>query len=137
MNTAVTLFTYHQTCVTCGIYFGVPIDFDKKRREDGGPFYCPNGHRQHYTDTEVAKLTRELARKDQELAQQKEETTRQRARANREERRVSAQKGINTKLKNKIANGTCPCCDKLFPDLAGHMATEHPDYEAAKDDDSE
>lgn len=132
MPTASTLVTmYYQHCIGCGICFGVPNSFDEERRRDGVFFHCPNGHKQCYSDSTEKRLARELAKKDQELARQKEATQYQRERAEREERRVAAQKGIVTRLKKKVAAGTCPCCEKLFPDLSSHMVTEHPDFEGA------
>ncbi len=123
-TTSAFLTMYNQNCIECGVCFGVPNSFDEERRRDGNCFYCPNGHSQHYSDTRERQLARELAKKDQQLAASNEEIKRQR-------QRVSAQKRIVTRLKKKVALGTCPCCDKLFPDLSSHIATEHPDFEGA------
>jgi len=53
---------------------------------------------------------------------------RQRERAERTERRLSAQKGVTTRIKNRVANGVCPCCKRSFTDLRRHMETKHPKY---------
>lgn len=31
-------------CASCGISFGMPSDLNRRRREDGKDFHCPNGH---------------------------------------------------------------------------------------------
>jgi hypothetical protein len=33
-----------------------------------------------------------------------------------------------TKLKQRVANGVCPCCHRSFVNLHRHMAGQHPDY---------
>lgn len=40
-----------------------------------------------------------------------------------------AQKGQNTRLKNRIAAGVCPCCNRSFQNVARHMAGQHPDFQ--------
>lgn len=43
-------------CCVCGIIFQVPEEFDEAREVDGRLFYCPNGHKQRYDDSEEDKL---------------------------------------------------------------------------------
>ena len=45
-----------ETCCICGIIFQVPEDFAEDRQADGKDFYCPNGHDQHYCDTDDEKI---------------------------------------------------------------------------------
>lgn len=48
-------------CCSCGIVFGVPKEWDEKRRADHRDFYCPNGHRLSYPgETKEEGLAREL-----------------------------------------------------------------------------
>lgn len=87
----------------------------------GGSFYCPNGHAQHYTKTEVQRLKEQL------------EEVKRRAEWNQAEaatlkRSLTAKKGQITKMKNRISKGVCPCCNRTFENLARHMNTQHPDY---------
>ena len=49
------------SCCSCGVIFALTADLDKRRREDHGYFYCPNGHSQHYAGkTEAQKLREQL-----------------------------------------------------------------------------
>ena len=43
-------------CYKCSMPFGVPRDFDRRNHQDGGTFYCPAGHGQIYSVSEVDKL---------------------------------------------------------------------------------
>jgi hypothetical protein len=44
------------------------------------------------------------------------------------ERRRRAEKAAKTKIKNRVAKGVCPCCNRTFQNLADHMKSKHPDY---------
>lgn len=118
-----------QDCCSCGMTFGVPADFDKRRVDDKQTFYCPAGHPQSYTGkTEEKKLReraeqleRELANRDRQLANKDEDLRATRA-------SLIATKGVLTKAKKRIANGVCPCCQRSFANVERHMSSQHPDY---------
>lgn len=111
-----------ETCINCGVAFGLPLDLQNQRRKDHLHFYCPNGHPQYFpTDNEVEKLKKQLA-------SQKEEIKYYQQRAENVENSLRATKGQVTKLKKRIANGVCPCCSRHFTNLQRHMKTKHPDY---------
>lgn len=108
------------TCCRCGVEFASPVI--SERRADGNFFYCPNGHSQHFTETEATTLRKQLERtqRDLEWARSQRETT---------EKRLSAQRGLTTKAKNKLARvhaGVCPECNRSFSQLAEHMKQKHP-----------
>lgn len=110
-----------ETCYKCGIVFAVPSYFREKRLLDKNSFWCPNGHSQAYIKSEIDQLK-------SQLEAERRSTEWQRARANTLEKSLSAQKGQLTKLKNRVANGVCPCCKRTFQDLSRHMHNKHPDY---------
>jgi hypothetical protein len=121
--TLIRAYTVH-ACASCGVEFAVSDGYDSRRRDDGRRFYCPNGHTLSYSDTvydrlQKAKdaLAREQARHDQTRAQR-----------DATERSRRATKGQLTRVKNRVAKGVCPCCNRSFADLAAHMATKHPEY---------
>lgn len=39
-----------ETCVVCGIKFGISEEYYYKLKRCRNDFYCPNGHGQHYID---------------------------------------------------------------------------------------
>lgn len=115
-------------CPSCGITYGVPEDFNRKRSEDGETWYCPRGHRVHYGETDVQRLQKALDQSEHSRtwAQQRhrDECIKRRG----VERRLSATQGVVTRTKNRIARGICLCCNKTFADLRKHMTHKHPDY---------
>lgn len=117
------------TCCDCGIIFGVPSMWQKKRREDAKFFYCPNGHSQHYPeDTEKKRLQRELEQEKKRRAWAESSRDMHRSNAERQSRRAASYKGIATKTKKRVGNGVCPCCNRTFQNLMNHMKTKHPKY---------
>jgi len=93
-------------------------------------FYCWRGHAQHFTgktDAERAIEERNAARDERDRA--KREVEYYRARADKMERSRAAYKGRVTRIKKRIGNGVCPCCNRTFSNLGRHMASQHPGYQ--------
>jgi len=95
-------------------------------------FYCSYGHPQHFPqgDSEETKLRRERDRLAQRLAERDDEIRRQREMREGAERRLSATRGVVTRIKNRVGHGVCPCCTRSFSNLARHMQTQHAGYAA-------
>lgn len=104
------------TCSECGIRFAMPEWYVTTRRNEGGIFNCPNGHRQQFIEPEVVKLRRELEEKSRALTASKCETLRERQEREKAERKLK-----------RVKNGVCPCCNRSFQNLARHMKTKHPE----------
>lgn len=122
-------------CPTCFVAFAYPATMDKARRQDGKPFYCPNGHSIVYTDSENDRIRRERDRLKQQTAELEDrvrdwmnEATLQSNLRTEAERSIAAMKGVVTKMKKRTANGVCPCCTRSFTDLRRHMASKHPGF---------
>lgn len=122
MNITYTDILVDVECWKCGIHFGIPDNFQAKRRGDHVGFYCPNGHPCYYTGkSELERLREQL-----EMEQKSKSYWIQEADARA--RQLSAHKGIATKLKRRIAHGVCPCCKRTFQQLSAHIENKHPDY---------
>lgn len=120
-------------CASCGVVFAMPDSLMAKRRQDGGSFSCPNGHSLIYGNSlkeQNKKLKERLEGETRRLEAQRRETEHVRANLEVSRRQTAAQKGQVTKLKNRAANGTCPCCNRYFANLHRHMQTKHPDFVA-------
>lgn len=116
-------------CAACSIDFGIGDDFMARRREDHGTFYCPNGHVNYYPqDNEAERLRKELDREKQRSENNAAYATRERERRLAAERQRAAARGQVTKIKNRVAKGVCPCCNRTFANVARHMASQHPDF---------
>jgi predicted RNase H-like nuclease (RuvC/YqgF family) len=50
------------TCATCGTAFCMDAHLNKKLRESGREFFCPNGHSLSYRPSEVEKLRGQVKR---------------------------------------------------------------------------
>lgn len=51
------------SCYKCGALFGMSEAHNSQRLEDQDDFYCPNGHRQHYTGENTSKRLQKATRK--------------------------------------------------------------------------
>lgn len=111
-------------CCSCTTHFAMDVELQDRSLKLGGTFYCPNGHGQSYTETEVEKLRKQNQNLKSNLtwAQQEAET------AKREKTNLKSQL---TKTRNRIANGVCPCCNRTFVNVNRHMDTQHPDFKKA------
>lgn len=112
-----------EECCNCHVTFAMPADFQRQCR-DAGPamaFYCPAGHGQHYTVSEVRQLKDRLDRAEARARAARDQ-------ADAAERSRRAYKGQLTKARKRIGNGTCPCCNRHFANVERHMRGQHPDY---------
>jgi hypothetical protein len=120
-------------CAACGMLFAMPEDYEKRRRDDHAPFYCPAGHNNYFPGKSVAeKLRDELAREKHRAEQAQASRDYWQKEHDSKERSLRATKAVVTRTKKKIVAGRCPCCSHKFKDLAVHMTTRHPDYDPDK-----
>jgi NMD protein affecting ribosome stability and mRNA decay len=124
-----------ETCCSCGVAFGLEKWMRKRLVESHDSFYCPNGHAQHFTGkTEAQQLREQLATEQQNSLRQSERARRAEQDAKHFESSRNAYKGQITKIKKRVGNGVCPCCNRTFAALARHMATKHPEYKHGETD---
>jgi hypothetical protein len=116
-------------CCSCGVPFGIGAHFQKARRADQRTFFCPNGHSNYYP----APKRTEADRLRDQLDAARSLAQRERERRETAERQRSAARGQVTRIKRRVANGVCPCCNRSFADLRRHMTGQHPDYVAEVD----
>ena len=120
------VFLATETCCNCGMVFAMPEDYQKRRRDDRKIFFCPSGHQQHYTGaTEAERLKQELER-----ARQMRDAAEARAATANQEREQIAK--AHKRMRHRVMNGVCPCCNRTFQNLMQHMKTEHPDFDSKK-----
>jgi len=110
-----------ETCCNCGIQFAMPEEFQARCLREGGSFYCPNGHSQHYSETTEQKLKHKLASVQGKLANIEFELIAER----------NAHEATTKKLKRtekRVSKGVCPCCHRQFVNVRRHMKSQHPEY---------
>lgn len=118
----------------CSINFVIPralYQFYQRENEAGRKFclYCPLGHSMIPAgQSEADRLRDELAREKHRTEQARADAEHQRERVTLRDRRLAARKGQITKLRKRISNGVCPCCNRTFTNLQRHMSGQHPDW---------
>lgn len=116
-------------CANCHMEFGISPAFIKQRRNDHQSFYCPNGHSLSFSGkSEAQKLAEELAREKKYRGWSESALTAARDQLGATERSLVGHKAAKTRLKNRIAAGVCPCCNRTFQNVAAHMSGQHPDF---------
>lgn len=118
-------------CCVCRSPIWLPDElYHSAKRSEHITFYCAFGHGQIFTksETEEQKLRRENQRLVQRMAEKDDEITRQREIREATERQLSAQRGVVTRIKNRVGHGVCPCCSRSFENLHRHMKSKHPAY---------
>jgi DNA-binding XRE family transcriptional regulator len=113
-------------CYKCNTPFGMTSELQQRRVDDHKGFFCPNGHEQFYQGkTEAQKLKIELER-------QRQITEAAQARASKAENEREQVAKAHKKMRNRIMNGVCPCCNRTFQNLLSHMKAEHPEFREFK-----
>lgn len=116
----------------CSIQLAIPASlydyYRRKNEQASGSFslHCPLGH------TFIPAGRSEADKLRDQLAAANERAEAQRQSKLHAWRQISARKGIITRLKNRIARGTCPCCSQTFTDLKLHMRRRHPKWDLEK-----
>jgi len=127
---ATVVFTLTETfesagpCCNCGVAIVMPQELLNRYRGNHEWFHCVNGHRQHFPQETELEKTKKLLESERRWREQ------ERAKREAAERQVIAAKGQITKIKNRVGNGVCPCCNRTFVNLQRHMGTKHPDFKS-------
>lgn len=120
-------------CHSCGVRYGVDSEFRERLRQSHQTFYCPNGHGAHYpAKSDVEVLREKLAASEAALASEKKRKEWEAQRAAKAEQEAAAEREKHRKLKVRVSRGVCPCCKRTVSQLARHMETKHPEYDAAE-----
>ena len=113
-----TYETIHPSC--CGAPFAVAAQTLRRWKRDKNWWFCPHcGTRLYFPgetpeQREMRQLRAAAERNEQAAIQAREEADRR----SRQYRRI----------RDRVKNGVCPCCERTFQNLARHMATEHPEF---------
>lgn len=112
-----------EECINCGVLFAFPGYLRKRLIETRRTFYCPSGHQMSFTGKNTTEQQlREAEAREVHLRDQLEASARE-----AETVRVAL-----VRDRHRFANGVCPCCNRYFPNVHGHMTTQHPDYDVTK-----
>ena len=115
-------------CWDCGLVYALTADFAKQRQQDGEGWLCPNGHNTHYTTTDLDRARAARERAESELTYAREQRDRARADADHARHVAAGHKAYATRIRNRIANGVCPWCNRSFENVRRHVVTVHPNH---------
>ena len=124
------------TCPHCaGVYAIVQSYIDEAYRQGGFKqcWACPYcKHERGYGVGEVDKLKKQLvfAESTANWHKYRAENAQRESEYFRKSR--DAIKGVVTRIKKRVGNGICPCCQKSFQNLKEHMTSKHPHYHEPK-----
>lgn len=119
------------TCWKCKVeYYIPPALYTAARASHKISIYCPYGHSGvfHEGPTEEDRLRQERDRLKQQTAMLNDHLRIERENHSATGRQLSAQKGVVTRIKNRVGHGVCPCCSRNFQNLKRHMSNKHPAY---------
>lgn len=121
-----------ETCCACAVVFGMAPALHAQRLKDHEWFYCPNGHKQHYTgETDEQRRIKELERQVANEKARAERAVSDKEWAESSLRGARIQRGkaeaAKRRLEARVHAGVCPCCNRTFQQLARHMKAKHPD----------
>lgn len=110
-------------CGSCGVHHAIPKAMFDSAVEEGGFWTCPNGHSRGYRE---GRKAREAVQRERDIYKQKVAQLEDDIVALKKSR--AAVQGEYTKVKNRVAAGVCPCCNRSFENLHRHMKNKHPDF---------
>lgn len=115
-------------CAHCGIPFGMTQDFEQRRRNDHEGFYCPKGHSNWYSSKSEAEiLKQQLQEKERENQFKQQRIDSLHNTVTEKNNSIRSLKGAKTRMMNRVKNGVCPCCNRMFADLQRHFKSKHPE----------
>jgi hypothetical protein len=118
----------------CGMRSAIPQElYEAAHGPSHTTTYCPIGHAGVYKKNDYDRTKESLEQTKQNLAWYESALERTQQDLGATERSLAAQKGVATRLKKRIANGVCPCCNRQFQNVARHMAGQHPEFSADGD----
>ena len=130
-------------CYQCGTVFAIDQNLIRRLRNTGDAFYCPNGHRQSFTnpiERQLKEAQKQLKEAETNLlsARQNEAWWRGQAEERAEDlnqtrKKLSTAKGQLTRTQKRLAAGICPECHRQFVNLHRHMENQHPDFAKESD----
>ena len=128
VGTTITLWVTQ--CWSCGIPYGLPVNFQERRLSDGGGWYCPNGHSTAFTDSNEDKQRKRADRAEVELERARKQRETAKVEAAHQRHVAAGHKAHATKIRRRIAAGVCPWCNRTFSNarMTRHIGSKHPEH---------
>lgn len=125
-----------ETC-WCGMPHAIPQELrnhqweQKQNGKTQDGIYCPAGHKWIFKGTsQVDRLKQELELANKRALNITAAHDQTKAALRETELSLRGTKAAKTRIKNRIAKGVCPCCNRYFKELDRHMHDQHPEFTA-------
>lgn len=118
-------------CGECSVPFGMTKEMRARCRADGLTFYCPNGHRRVYIETEADRLRAEVRRAEEIADARRAELDQAWAAVTETKKELTRTRRSLGQIKRRVHAGVCPHCHRTFENVARHMQSKHPGEVAA------
>lgn len=127
MSISVALKLETIECWSCGGVYALTSNYEQMRRQDGVCWNCPYCRSPtHYGDCDNDRLRKKLSEQQAATIREQQRHDQTKAALTETTNRLNAEKAAKARLKNRVSNGVCPCCNRTFKDLARHMKSKHP-----------
>lgn len=125
-------------CCSCHATFAITEGSERRLRNSHETFWCPYcGCGQSWQrESETERLRKKVAQLEDECKWADNRRRNAENETEAERRSKAAYKGQLTKVRRKVANGSCPCCNRHFENLQRHMQTKHPEYVAESNEEA-
>lgn len=120
-------------CYRCKSEVWLPLDlYTACKHSSKIGFFCPYGHEQIFAEgeTEETKLRRERDQLKQNIAFWEQETASARRERDEAKKLASSRRTALIKTRKLAGAGVCPCCHRSVRQMALHMKSKHPKFNA-------
>lgn len=119
-----------EECFHCHAPFMMTTDATERLRNNHKSFYCPycKGSQYYPGKTNEQKLKEKLVQERQRKEAALRRANEEQQRADQLAKKEKVQRASRIRLKKRIINGVCPCCNRHFPNLFSHIKTKHQDW---------
>jgi len=91
-----------KNCPLCGVLYAIPFTMNNNRKENGGTWYCPNGHPLEFTKNRSEELQNQLNNTTQLLADKNASLNYHLKLSEGYRNTIKTYKGHVTRLKNNV-----------------------------------
>ncbi len=112
-------------CCVCGTPFAIQSTLHKHFKQTGKGFHCPNGHRLSYSESKIERLEKALKEERSNSEWWKGNANRRSEELQQTKYKLRGTKAAYTRMKNRIAGGVCPYCNRQFENITRHMESKH------------
>lgn len=121
-STYVTVELVRVNTCCCRVEMGIARDLYNDCKRYGRRFHCVKcGKSLYFKESETNYLKKQVEAL-------KKDVDREKGRRHVAEQQRNAARKSHQKMRARVRNGVCPCCNRSFENLLRHMRTQHPGY---------